>query len=589
MSADIEIIGSEEHPPDTSVKLHGPPGTGKTTQTMERLQALLEADHTVSDICFVTYRREMAERFLERLYEAGIISFGAKEEPWNHATRYIGTLHAVCNRLSDVETPRDRRLETIMHEFCMEEFGVPYFRKSGDVSETPGELMFSARSHCIENEIPLSKWHRTPQHSAIAENWRHYPELTEFNEGWEARKADEGFGDFEDMLIEVRENDLRPPRRILAIDEYHDFTPIQDGICRTWMDSASVVIVNGDPLQVVYSYKGASPEFYTSLELPEVLLPESYRVPRRIWGFACEALKPEHEPPRIEPREAAGEVSEYLSVPLDENDSRTDGKSPEWFLDAYGEDTLLLARTRKQTRDIGSALKAAGVIFASQQGAGGWNGASKRRAIYNVLAGLEGVSPPKDTLAQQTLTSREWDRGQPADNIWFYGNEIADFIDRVPAEYIAGKSKSKLDTLLRGQSRVTGEEFGEWLTPEFWQVFTNGADAVEELLSYDDKPVIARALRRYDGDLIRGRYDTRVLTIHASKGGEAENVILYDGIPNRVSAEIRRDASEARNEARLWYVGSTRASERLVVARSGWEWVHSYLPDVDAERPGLEA
>ena len=38
MSVDgFEIVGGDAHPPESSVKLNGPPGTGKTTQLLERL------------------------------------------------------------------------------------------------------------------------------------------------------------------------------------------------------------------------------------------------------------------------------------------------------------------------------------------------------------------------------------------------------------------------------------------------------------------------------------------------------------------------------------------------------------------------
>lgn len=598
--SDIEIIGGEEHPPTASVKLHGPPGTGKTTQTMERLQSLLrEYGFSVADIAFVTYRRAMAERFLERLHDADLISYEARQEPWMHSCRYIGTLHAVCNRLTDLETPASdgRKLGSIMHAFCEDEFGVPYYRAEEDIGQSPGQLMFGARSFVIENMLDCSEWHKAPQYGSLSEVWQYHPELTEFDARWEDWKRKEEIADFEDMLRTVYEEGITPPRSILAIDEYHDFTPLQDAICRHWMDDAGIIIVNGDPLQVVYSYKGATPEFYLDIELPEVLLPQSYRVPRNVWEFAGRALRPEHDPPEIEPKTEAidpehwrGTVLDVQSAPLGEDTVPTaSGSTPGDFVDLYGDEIMFLTRTRSQERDVGRALKEAGVIFASQEGGGGWNHASKRRSLYNVLAGLRGVAPPTAFGGQQRLGSRDWGAGKPADNVWFYGDEFATFIDRVPAEYLRKHRKPKIERKVKAETRITGEEFGQYLTPDFWPLFTQGADAVEHLLSYRDKPVIAKALRRYDGGPIRGRYQTQVQTIHASKGGEAPTVVLYDGIPDRVSSSVRRHPEEAKNEARLWYVGSTRASERLVVARNGWDWIHRYLPEIEASEAAERA
>lgn len=608
---DIEIIGADEYPPTASVKLHGPPGTGKTTQTMERLKALItEEGFSVADISFVTYRREMADRFLARLEEEELIGWEALKEPWQHDTRYIGTLHAVCNRLTDLEAPKDgnRQLGSVMHEFCREEYGIPYYKASeeDEVTSTPGELMFSARSWCIENEVDFSRWQRSPQYEDVQETWPYYPELSDFHEKWEAEKADREIADFEDMLLTVRDEQLSPPRKILAVDEMHDFTPLQESIVTRWMDEAETVIVNGDPLQVVYSYKGADPSFFTDLDFPEVLLPQSYRVPRNVWEYAGEALRPEHEPPAIEPKTAEidpdgfeGEVLDVLSEPLGDDRSQ-DGRTPGSFIEEYGEDTMFLVRTRPQQRDIGEYLKEEGVIFASQEGGGGWNQSSKRVAIYNILASLSDIRPPNPKKSgrggQMSLTGGYGPESPFADadgnkspfsEVWAWSDEWRTFFDRVPAEYIEGRTKDNFLTIIGGNDRWSGDELDEYLSRQFWEDFTNGADSVEHLLSYDGAGLIARALRRYDCEVFRSGYPTQIQTIHASKGGEAETVVLYDGVPPRVASEIGNNEREANNEARLWYVACTRASNRLIVARNGWDWVREYLPKTEREKERL--
>lgn len=610
MNKDIQIIGEDAVPVTESVKLHGPPGTGKTTQTMERLKALI-TDHgyTVGDISFVTYRRTMAERFLERLQEEELISWGAYKKPWEHSTRYIGTLHAVCNRMTDLETPKEgnRQLGSVMHEFCLEEFGVPYYRQTeaDEIMPTPGELMFSARSWVIENEVDFGYWHRSPQYEEIQEQWSHYPELSEFDARWEEEKSERGIADFEDMLLTVRDERLSPPRSVIALDEYHDFTPLQDSICRRWMEEADIVIVNGDPLQVVYHYKGADPSFYTSLEYPEVLLPQSYRVPENVWEYACEALRPQHEPPDIEPKNEEidpegweGDVIEVQSEALGDDRSHS-GRTPASFIDEHGDDIMFLVRTRPQQRDIGSYLKDAGVVFSSQEGGGGWNQASKRMAIYNLLAALSDARKPNPARSnvggQSSLVGFGAETGEskwegreedltPLSEVWAWSSEWISFIETVPADYITGVSKTKLLRRLGGKPRWAADDLAEHLTAGFWEEMTNGAESVEHLLSYDGKPLIAKALRRYDGEVMREGFPTQVQTIHASKGGEAETVVLYDGIPPRVASEISNNEAESRNEARLWYVGCTRASKRLIIARGGWDWVRDYLPRTERER-----
>lgn len=588
VSDEIEIVGGEEYPPTESVKLHGPPGTGKTTQTIERLRELLdEHGYTVSDLSFITYRRRMAEDFLRRLYDEDMISWSDVSKPYQGPARYIGTLHAVANRLADLPSPSEEGSSPEYHksEFCKDRFGVRYFKAEEDAAPTAGELMFSARSWCLENRVDLDDWHKAPQYSSISDVWRQRPPLSDFHHEWEDYKSQRGISDFEDMLLEVDREDLAPPGDVIAIDEYHDFTPLQHSIASTWMDEAEIVIVNGDPLQVVYNYKGADPSYYTGLDLPEVLLPQSYRVPSMIWRYAGEALQPQHEPPEIEPREEAGEIIEHESAALGAEHSARRGLRPEEIVEEHGHETMFLARTNSQLRDIGTALKEAGIVFRSGDGAGGWNQSEKRLAIFNTLKGLEGVDPPKgaDRAGQQSFAAG-WEEEPAPDadpsDVQFTGATWWRLFDRVPAKYIE-KTKKGLETALSAdaeESVMSAADLAEYVTPEFWPAFTKGPESASNLLKYDQTPAIKKALRRYEEPIEPGEITLRVLTIHAAKGGEAPTVVLYDGIPQRTANAIAHSPDESRNEARLWYVGCTRASERLLVLRRGWEWTHEYLP-----------
>jgi len=68
------------------------------------------------------------------------------------------------------------------------------------------------------------------------------------------------------------------------------------------------------------------------------------------------------------------------------------------------------------------------------------------------------------------------------------------------------------------------------------------------------------------------------MTIHASKGSEADVVILYDGVTSKIQKSIRRNREVSANEDRLWYVGLTRASRKSVIVRDAFWWANDYLP-----------
>ena len=89
------------------------------------------------------------------------------------------------------------------------------------------------------------------------------------------------------------------------------------------------------------------------------------------------------------------------------------------------------------------------------------------------------------------------------------------------------------------------------LPNEYWyDVFT--------AISVDERSYIRAMLRR--GEKITKEPRIRLSTIHAAKGGEAENVILLTDISSRVYKSFQDNPDD---ESRVFYVGLTRAKENL--------------------------
>ena len=96
-------------------------------------------------------------------------------------------------------------------------------------------------------------------------------------------------------------------------------------------------------------------------------------------------------------------------------------------------------------------------------------------------------------------------------------------------------------------------ERGGLLTEEVW--FT-----ALDRLPPGDVGYLIEARRR--GERLNQAPRVRVSTIHGAKGGQADRVVLLTDMARRTHAEMdfRPD-----DEARVWYVGVTRARERLTV------------------------
>ncbi len=577
MSA-YDMVG-EQHPADSSVKLNGPPGTGKTTQLLERLTGLLDDGYTVRDVTFVTYRKEMAAEFLRRLHDQGYISSEESEKPWKHDTRHFGTIHGVCNRItpdSEVVQNSHRR------DFMMSTYRARYDGRGDDWDDAPGQddaigsLLFDAYDWCVENLTP--DFSQAPNYDAIRQKAPMPPSFEDFHEEWEEYKRDGGddgerLQDFAGMLRDVDMGGLTPAGDILIVDEYHDMTPIMSSICERWMDSFDTVIVGGDPLQSIYTYKGADPSLFTALDLPEVVLDRTYRVPAEVWRYAREVIQ--HETPDVTPDGDGGEV-QAVSGP------------PHRVVEVYGgESTMYLARTQSQLWTIGEDLKSHGVIFRSQDGIGGWNNATTLCNLFNALQKMKGVEPADNVNPQtgQTGFGRYSDNDHETAEVRLPANmelttgEARDLIQYTPAEHISDTKKS-LISYTKATSSVTGDDLLPRVEPSFWGTMNRGPDSVDSLLSYDPKPTLQAALRRYDGpfETIETAPVPDVLTIHASKGKEADTVALYDGITPAVQRGIRAGRANERAESRVWYVACTRAAERLLIFRDQFDYCDRYLP-----------
>jgi len=77
-----------------------------------------------------------------------------------------------------------------------------------------------------------------------------------------------------------------------------------------------------------------------------------------------------------------------------------------------------------------------------------------------------------------------------------------------------------------------------------------------------------RAVKR-NGYSLKDPGNVRISTIHASKGGEADNVILCTDYGNMVKKSYLRDPDQ---ELRVWYVGITRARQRLILVGNTPIW-----------------
>ncbi len=589
-------VEDEGHDITDSVAFHGPPGTGKTTTAAATVGRLIrDHDYDISDVAWVTYRRSLAADTLKRLADWDVLDESQLEEPTKGATRYIATAHAVANRCGDIADQPVAAWQRA--DFC-ENRGMQFWT-SEPWEQSAGKLLFRVLDYVANQNQTVEDTeavHSCPHYSDLRDEWK--GDLVDAWYDWQDYKAQNNLIDFHEMLSRPLKKGKSPQRRILVIDEYHDVTGLMDSLFRMWMEDAEIVLVAGDPHQVVNSFDGASPEYFEALDLPTVLLPKSWRCPQEHWQMATSMLKNAHNIPSVNV-DGHGQVMQYNSPRFEYSSGNGwvslpgagQPASPASIAENDGS-TLFLARTQLQADGVGAALERAGIPYRSQADLRGWNteNGEIRRQLYNALQTLEGYSPTN--LGYDGHAGfNEFTGGQrDPHNEKIATDEAAALLNAVHASALditRSEADDRADELLDTNSTITLTELDAWMDKKFWEKYTAGPASVGRLNksalgrtqeAERNRTAIKRALAHHDGVVDVSDIETWAITIHASKGMEADDVVIYDGISSRIAREMDADTSTMKNEYRTWYVALSRAKKRLHIMRNGFEWTNPIVP-----------
>lgn len=510
----------------------GLPGTGKTTTLLKLMERELESGLSINDIAVTTYRKLMAEEFQERAFEA------AGEEPEDHQIR---TTHAICFRLLGLES-RQVCDDAERAKFC-DDFGVEFngsVRRPGTDREAPlGNELFTGIDYA-RNILadPTEAYRECPTLSASARQsiGRSRGSLLErFYAEYEEFKADRGLLDFTDMLREVVDRGIAPDATVLIEDEFQDKSPLQLLVYNEWAAAADRVHVGGDPFQAIYAFQGSDPTYMdlaAEIAREETTLDTSYRFGPDCWDYATNILRRAgYDVPEIEP---IGET-EVRTIDADEY--------PRVAASVADDRAFHLVRANYQKPEIARSLLDAGVVFT---GTGGYGWTPEMRHAYNAVALLrEGLdrrnirwdafAPPEEAalaraLPQSCLGHR---RKDIIAELSGGGRGISTFID----------AESAADRLCGGNPMraIRGGFFGHG----------------------SEKRLLAQAWQDRGGDHINTIPHT-LSTIHGSKGREATHVFLHDLTTPNTSPPAADEG-----EARVYFVGATRAEEALWIVRHG--------------------
>lgn len=480
-------------------------GTGKTYTLMNLLTNCLEKANP-KEIAFTTFTKAGANEAIER---------ALNQNPAYHESDFEGfsTLHALCYR----RVPRKQMLNREDYKLLGELTGYP-ITGSASYSSKDGITYNSNAGDRILYYDSLVRNLKTTSEDVLNSqigNKITAQELDEFSKCYKEFKIKKNKYDFTDQLEQYLKQGKPPRFQYVFVDEAQDLSPLQWDVIDFISQDAKEVFVAGDDKQSIFKFAGGDPNSLINRTGSRTVLDTSYRLPQPILEYAEKIAEQitEKQPYRIQSKKERGAVQKIHSLlDLDMNEGT-------WFL---------LARNKVMLNIFENALMQKGQLFTSNCNHSLFS--NKQLKFINMWEDLR--RGYKFKASELKILYREF----------------------LPTgQVVARGAKSLLDTMPDAEMYSKDdlvENFGlKTLTK--WDAAFKIPDFTKEVLLKAEK---------------EGRLDkagnVEVTTIHATKGREADNVVILPDMTYKTYQGMLKDMD---NEHRVFYVAATRAKQNLYV------------------------
>jgi len=528
------------------VKIDGSPGAGKSYTLEKRLEVEKDNGLGAFDFWWLNFTRsgrEDVEPALNEMWPAP----APDVKGGDRAKTIHGLALSLCTRNGVVELGTDGEDEIIVQgdtdedetghfaTFC-EDRAIPYNPDAasnrsilaGDSdAKTTGNRLFALNDYLRQTYQTPCAWRDAPVDMKI--NGEAVKRLLR---EWEDFKDKRRLYEHGDYVQEAIDEELVPDVDVLLIDEFQDLAPLEYKLYKQWRDDGRVerLYISGDPNQSVYSFRGGTPRYFEGTDKDTTItLKESYRCPEEIAEVGRTILDAHSKTDArgFGGKEPGGTVNWRT---IRDKDGLADRVLSLTKNTEHSPAVMLLSRTNRQLGILATDLRKSGIPFKTLGSRGDvWTGSMGN--IYSLLTGI-------------------------GDRDAYSRSEVRDLFKHLSM----GRERRQ------EMSGVGGATFD--------------ADSVEGALSDFDSPLaIVDELRfgkqtGWQRDVLRNAVDApgdlspedvQVGTIHTAKGLEAPNVLLFANTPRSIQRRYKRRKDHAAEEHRVYYVGATRASERLTL------------------------
>lgn len=486
----------------------GPPGTGKTTYLLSLVEEALAAGTPPDRIGFFSFTRRAAQEAIDR----ACAKFGLQRRD----LRFFRTLHSMCFQslgLSNSDVMEGRKLEEFGDWIGVKITGIFNMSEGSSFGYEPGDRALFMENLARVRCVPLRE-----QYGALGGDDLPWALVDRVQRGLLQWKRDHRLLDYTDMLERYAASEWGPQLDLLLLDEGQDQSELQWRVVRKLARRAKRTVVAGDDDQAIFNWAGAATEFFVAMPGQVKVLGQSHRVPVAVQGVANEVIRRVRmrRPKDWAPRAEAGAVVRHRAlrdIPVSVEDT-----------------TLILTRNNFLLKEVADHLRSLGVYYE-------WGDKTSIRPAV-----LEAV--------------RTWEalrRGEPVGV-----EEARQVYDLMSSGVGVERGYKSLPGFSGSVTMADLRTKGGLLRDDIWH---EALDRIEQ----QERLYMVRARQR--GEKLNERPRVRLSTIHGAKGGEADHVVLLRDMAPRTWQEMHANRED---EARVWYVGVTRARRQLsVVAPSG--------------------
>ena len=477
----------------------GPPGTGKTTTLLNKVDDYLK-ETDPDRIGYFAFTQKAAYHARDE----AIKKFNLTEDD----LPYFRTLHSLAFRKLGLK--KDQVMQSRHYKDLGKKLGFPvsYAEHQEDhgIFTSDSEYLQIIQLAQLRNITPEQQYNRREHTQDLELDKLHiiHNELKRY-------KKEYNLIDFNDMILNFIKSDLSPKFDVIFIDEAQDLSLMQWDMTKTIWNKSEDTFIAGDDDQAIFKWAGADVDSFIALQDQMINLPliQSHRIPIKVHQLAMGIINRIKR--RIDktwhPKTNEGSLHRHFDI------DSVDMSSGEW---------LVLARTKHMLKEIEDTLYRKGLYYETRH---------KRSYEKDIQ---EAATNWEHLRQGQLLNYKQIEK--------IYG-------------YMSPEHRDK--TLMQGMTKgsfygidVLTKDFGLKTKKVWFEAFD---DAGSRRIEYLRK-------MRANGEQLNKKPRIELSTIHAAKGGESQNVVLLTDLTKTTLDTYEKNPDD---ENRLFYVGATRTKENL--------------------------